>query len=145
MATGVWEAYEGVCRFECIFWGIFSDFHDNVQIGAEASLLAVWTWLKYLLGLFSIEKHTQKLFSEAFEAPKTKILSSEVRLCQLLRKHAQRCMKAYEKAYVEHVWLWLFIFLSKTLCECLKPLATYSLNPGDSFTYPQNVCGTSKS
>ena len=35
------KAYEGVCRFACIFGGIFFDFHDNVQTGAEASLLAV--------------------------------------------------------------------------------------------------------
>ena len=32
-------------------------------------------------------------------------------------------------------------FLSKTLCEYLKPLANYSLNPGDSFTYPQMFVG----
>ena len=31
----------GVHRFACIFGGIFFDFHDNVQTGAEASLLAV--------------------------------------------------------------------------------------------------------
>ena len=31
----------GVYRFAYIFGGIFFDFHDNVQIGAEASLLAV--------------------------------------------------------------------------------------------------------
>ena len=35
------RAYEGVCRFACIFGGIFVDFHDNVQTGAEPSLLTV--------------------------------------------------------------------------------------------------------
>ena len=43
------------------------------------------------------------------------------------------------------VALTVHFFLSQTLFEFLKLLATYSLNPGESFTYPQNVCGTSRS
>ena len=34
---------------------------------------------------------------------------------------------------------------SKTFCMGLELLETSSLNLGDSFTYPQNVCGTSRS
>ena len=58
MSKGVWRRIQ-ICMH---IWRDIFDFHDNVQTGAEASLLAVWTWLKYLLGLFSIEKHTRKLF-----------------------------------------------------------------------------------
>ena len=36
-------------------------------------------------------------------------------------------------------------YLSKTFCIGLEPVETSSLNLGDSFTYPQNVCGTSRS
>ena len=36
-------------------------------------------------------------------------------------------------------------YLSKTFCIGLEPVETSSLNLGDSFTYPQNVCGPSRS
>ena len=36
-------------------------------------------------------------------------------------------------------------YISKTFCIGLEPVETSSLNLGDSFTYPQNVCGTSRS
>ena len=36
-------------------------------------------------------------------------------------------------------------YLSKTFCIVLEQVETSSLNLGDSFTYPQNVCGPSRS
>ena len=65
--------------------------------------------------------------------------------CKIWQKYVERRSRIVWSCMCDSVWLRTFIFPWKTFCIGLELVETCSLTLGNSFTYPQNVCGASRS